>query len=76
MLRFIIDFIQLLRISILLDRKKAQGLSIRTIIIAVLAIIVLFAVILFFSGKLTTFGEDIGAALDTKGTLPPAPEPE
>jgi ABC-type uncharacterized transport system permease subunit len=70
MLRFIIDFIQLLRISILLDRKKAQGLSIQTIIIAVLGIIVLFALIVFFIAKWGGFKTDVNSAIDTTEPLP------
>jgi len=70
MLRFIIDFIQLLKISILLDKKRAQGLSIQTVIIAVIAIIVLLALITFFIAKWGGFKTDVDAALTKKETLP------
>ena len=54
--------------------KKAQGLSLNTIIIATLAIIVLIVVVLFFTGK---FG-DANSALENceaKGGEPSATVP-
>jgi len=69
MLRFIIDFIQLLKISILLDKKRAQGLSIQTIVIAVIAILILLALVILFIAKWGVFKEDVDAVLTKKETL-------
>ena len=41
--------------------KKAQGLSLNTIIIAVLVLIVLVILVLIFSGKITDFRRGVGA---------------
>tara|TARA_Y100000031_G_scaffold157178_1_gene217240 strand:+ start:16470 stop:16784 length:315 start_codon:yes stop_codon:yes gene_type:complete len=47
--------------------KKAQGISIRTIIIALLALIVLVVLIGIFVGKIGDFSEDTGDISDRFG---------
>jgi len=46
--------------------KKAQGLPLNTIILAILALIVLVALILIFTGKINVFGK--GASECVTGT--------
>jgi len=48
-----------------MKNKKAQGLSIRTIIIALLALIVLVVLIAIFVNKIGEWGEDTGDVADT-----------
>lgn len=40
--------------------KKAQGISITTIIVAAIALIVLIVLVAIFTGKLGTWGKDVG----------------
>ena len=43
--------------------KKAQGLSMTTIIVAALAVIVLIVLIAIFTGRIGNFGEDIDTSV-------------
>ena len=45
--------------------KRAQGLSMTTIIIAMLAFIVLIVLIAIFTGKIKNFGSDIDESVDS-----------
>ena len=45
--------------------KKAQGLSMTTIIISTLAFIVLIFLVAIFTGKIGGFGSDIDTSLDS-----------
>jgi hypothetical protein len=49
-------------------KKKAQGLPMTTIILAVLAIIVLIILILIFTGKISLFGQGL-ASCENKGGI-------
>ena len=44
--------------------KKAQGLSMTTIIVAALAVIVLIVLIAIFTGRIGNFGEDIDTSVE------------
>ena len=44
--------------------KKAQGLSMTTIIVAMLALIVLIVLVAIFTGKIGNFGSDIDTSVD------------
>ena len=46
--------------------KKAQGISIETIIIAAIAVIVLIVLIAIFSGRLTLWGKDMDTVKNQK----------
>ena len=47
----------------MLINKKAQGLSITTIIVAVIGLIILVVIIMMITGKLGAFGEGLGRAM-------------
>lgn len=48
---------KLVSIAVRINMKKAQGLPLNTIIIAILALIVLFVLIMIFTGKISFFGK-------------------
>ena len=52
-----------------MDNKKAQGLSLNTIIIAVIVLVVLVVLIVIFSGKLGDFNEVSNCPGDCKKGL-------
>ena len=60
-----------------MPQKRAQGLSINVIIVAVIGLIILVVVIAMFTGRLGTFGEGLGKATEgfekTCGELGGAP---
>jgi len=41
------------------NNRKAQGLSVHTIIVAIIGLIILVAIVLMLTGKLGSFGEDV-----------------
>lgn len=66
-----------------LFKKKAQGLSLTVIILAVLAIIVLVVVIAMFAGRIGIFGKELASCagkggacyeLECNKLTPPLPE--
>ena len=50
------------KLPIMLKKKDAQGLSITTIIVAVIGLIVLVVLIAVFTGRIGTFGKGLEAA--------------
>lgn len=49
-------------------RKKAQGLSMQTVVIAAIVLIVLFVLILIFTGRINIFRQDMESCLNKGGT--------
>ena len=69
----IMNIIEILKILILLNKRKAVGLSINVIIVAVIGLIILVVVIAMLTGKLGLFGGEIEEAINRHGEIPNAP---
>ncbi|MCP3682497.1 MAG: hypothetical protein GY861_07380 [bacterium] len=48
--------------------KKAQGLSLNTIIVAIIVLVVLVFLVLIFTGQITLFSGEIGKCSTKEGT--------
>tara|TARA_B100001964_G_scaffold237102_1_gene300009 strand:- start:144 stop:359 length:216 start_codon:yes stop_codon:yes gene_type:complete len=62
MITIITNFIGLLRTSFLLDKKRGQGLSITTIILAVLGLIIIAGIVALLTNRFADFDRGLDTA--------------
>mgnify|MGYP001212851701 CR=1 FL=1 len=62
------NIIEVLRILFVLNKRKAQGISIQVIVAAAIALVVVVIIIALLTGKLGSFGSGVTSTLQSNPT--------